>query len=248
MWDRPMLKFYAKEQLKQYYWTAFLVCLVGGLLGGTGVGSGGGGSSGGSGFSGATQGASSGLSGDYGYGAVADFFSSYYILVPLLIILALVAAFAILIGNPLSVGISTYFISAPWGNREFNILFSSFRNGRYQSIVKTMFFTQLYIFLWSLLLIIPGVIKGYEYRFVPYLISENPHLSPEEAMYYSKQMSDGEKLNMWVLDLSFIGWHLLGMMALFVGDLFVTPYVEATWAQLYFALRPRVAIPQPAQW
>ena len=105
------------------------------------------------------------------------------------------------------------------------------------NVVKTMFMKNLFVFLWSLLLIIPGIVKAYQYRFVPYIISEDPSLTPNQAMTLSRYMTDGEKGAMFVLDLSLIGWYLLGALACGIGVLFVNPYAEAAWAQLYLTLR-----------
>ena len=65
---------------------------------------------------------------------------------------------------------------------------------------------KLYTFLWSLLLLIPGIVKAYEYRMVPYLLADYPELSTEEAFRISREMMNGEKMNTFILDLSFIGW------------------------------------------
>ena len=104
-----------------------------------------------------------------------------------------------------------------------------------------MFLTNLFIGLWTLLFIIPGIIKSYSYRMVPYILSETPKLDYKEALNISKRMTDGEKFKMWILDLSFMGWYVLGALALFVGVLFVNPYVEATWAQFYLTMRRKVS-------
>lgn len=92
-------------------------------------------------------------------------------------------------------------------------------------------------FLWYLLLIIPGIVKSYAYRMVPYILADNPNIGYERAVELSMKMTDGHKFNIWVLDLSFIGWYLLGILALFIGILFVMPYVNATNAELYLVLR-----------
>lgn len=93
------------------------------------------------------------------------------------------------------------------------------------------------IFLWYLLLIIPGIVKSYAYRMVPYILADNPNIGSKEAIKLSNEMTNGHKFNMFVLDISFIGWYLLGILALIVGVLFVLPYVNATEAELYLALR-----------
>ena len=99
-----------------------------------------------------------------------------------------------------------------------------------------MFLKDLYIFLWSLLFIIPGIVKSYEYRFIPYILAENPNISVDEAFKLSKSMTDNQKGDIFILDLSFFGWYLLGMLTI-IGTVFVTPYHEATNAQLYFKIK-----------
>ena len=95
--------------------------------------------------------------------------------------------------------------------------------------------------MWSLLFIIPGVIKGYEYRMIPYLLAENPALSKKEAFALSKQMMDGEKFNAWVLDLSFIGWNILSAFTCCILAIFyVAPYQNLTNAQLYAVLKQKI--------
>ncbi len=74
---------------------------------------------------------------------------------------------------------------------------------------------------------------------VPYILADNPAMNYKDAIALSNKMTDGEKLDMWVLDLSFIGWYLLGALALLIGILFVHPYYNATQAELYIHLRKR---------
>ena len=72
---------------------------------------------------------------------------------------------------------------------------------------------------------------------VPYILSDNPNIGYERAVELSIEMTAGEKMDMWVLDLSFIGWYLLGTLLFLVGVLFVMPYENATKAELYLVLR-----------
>ena len=105
------------------------------------------------------------------------------------------------------------------------------------NVVKSMFILDIIIALWSLLFIIPGIYKSYQYRMVPYLLADNPELTAREAMDLSRVMMDGEKMNAFVLDLSFIPWQLLSAITIgIVGIIWVNPYVEATNAELYTAL------------
>ena len=107
--------------------------------------------------------------------------------------------------------------------------------------MKTIFLRDLYIFLWSLLLIIPGIVKAYEYMMVPYLLSEDPSMPTEEAFARSKAMMDGEKWNVFVLDLSFLGWNILGACTLGILTVFyVAPYQYLTHAALYGALKQKM--------
>lgn len=113
-------------------------------------------------------------------------------------------------------------------------LLDGFRSGHYVNIVLTMFLRDLFTTLWSLLLVVPGIVKHYEYLMVPYIIAENPAMDYKEAFQISKQMMDGEKMEAFIMDLSFLGWYLLsavtcGLLAIF----YVNPYVQASFAEMY---------------
>ena len=118
-----------------------------------------------------------------------------------------------------------------------NMLFG-FQNGYYGKTVWTLFLKNLYTFLWTLLLIIPGIVKSYEYRMVPYLLADCPDLSTEEAFRISREMMNGEKMNAFILDLSFIGWKLLSSITFgLVGLFYANPYEYATDAELFLVLK-----------
>lgn len=160
-------------------------------------------------------------------------------LIILIIVVAIGAAAAlqILIYNPLRVGISRFFLrnlNQPANVAEVGRGFD--RN--FTENFKTLFFMDLYIFGWSLLLVIPGIIKFYEYRMIPYLLADDPTMTRERAFAESRQMMDGNKWQTFVLDLSFIPWHLLAGLTLGILDIFyVEPYIQMTYAALYEALR-----------
>ena len=112
------------------------------------------------------------------------------------------------------------------------------RLSRYSKIVLTMFLNDLYIFLWTLLFIFPGLVKSYSYRMVPYIITEHPELEPNEAITISRNMMYGHKWDTWILDLSFIGWNILNYMTFgILGIFYVNPYICATDAQIYKILK-----------
>lgn len=93
----------------------------------------------------------------------------------------------------------------------------------------------IFVYLWSLLLIVPGIIAAYRYRMALYIMIDNPHMSALDCIRASKQMMNGHKGELFVLDLSFLGWYLLAMIP-FV-TIWVTPYTEITNVNYYLALR-----------
>lgn len=124
------------------------------------------------------------------------------------------------------------------GETSVGELLFAFRNGTYGKMVLTQFLKSLYTLLWTLLLIIPGIVKHYEYRMIPYLLADFPEMSKDDAFRISKEMMNGNKMNAFILDLSFIGWHILSAVTLgIVGIFYVNPYVNATNAELYLTLK-----------
>jgi uncharacterized membrane protein len=106
------------------------------------------------------------------------------------------------------------------------------------NVVLVMFLKNLFLMLWTLLFIIPGIVKIYSYRMVPYILKEHPELSGTKAITLSRQMMNGHKWNAFVLDLSFIGWIILSALTLGILHIFyVGPYIQATDAELYEALK-----------
>ena len=154
-----------------------------------------------------------------------------------LVIFVISLLFDAFLFNPIELGCNRFF----YKNLEepahvSNVLFSFDHN--YLNIVKVMFLRDLFIFLWSLLCVVPGIIKSYEYRMIPYILADNPEMSKDEAFALSKKMMDGQKWNAFVLDLSFIGWELLSVLTCGLLSIFyVDPYRAATNAALYEALK-----------
>ena len=139
------------------------------------------------------------------------------------------------VGNVIRVGSCRYFVESQELGRSAGLgqLFSGFSGGNYLNVVKVMFMKGLFETLWTLLLIIPGIIKSYEYYLVPYLLAETPDLPYREALRISSEMMDGHKWRLFVLELSFIGWLFLGSLLCGLGVLFVHPYESATFAEFY---------------
>lgn len=237
MWTRALLKTNAKQVLRQNYWTALLVSFIIMLLG--------------------INPTNLRLNFNLNYSTDLEYYNHQfspfhaYARLPFLESLAgFLSAFALLlsilslavhifVSNPVRVGGNRYFMESRVGNAPFSTLFSAFGNPAYRNVVKVMFLKDLFIFLWALLFIFPGIYKAYQYRMVDYLLAENPYLSYQRAFELSRGMTDGEKFNMFVLELSFFGWFFLGAMLLYIGTLFVHPYVNATFAELYAAMRAK---------
>ena len=144
---------------------------------------------------------------------------------------------SILVFNPLQVGCQRFFAENSKGPAQLGELGYGFKNG-YGRVVKTMLLTDVFLILWTLLFIIPGLIKAYSYRMVPYILAEEPELDGRAAINRSREMMNGNKWKAFVLDLSFILWILLSVITLgIVGIFYVSPYMVATGAELYHALK-----------
>ncbi|GAA4848237.1 DUF975 family protein [Paenibacillus vulneris] len=234
MWTRKQLKDRAKNVLRTSYWKAFLASLLLGVVTG-GL------------PSCSFNGGGSGKNQDFPFfsGNLGDEFDGfmYAILVGIIVVAIIVVlisiALRIFVCNPLEVGIRKYFTQSAREDVNMNYMGYGFSKGNYVVIMKAMLWRMFLNFLWYLLLIIPGIVKYYAYSMTPYLLADQPHLGTKRAVELSNRMTRGHKWRMFVLDLSFLGWYLLGTIALFIGVLFVLPYVNATQAELYLELRQR---------
>lgn len=184
------------------------------------------------------QGFKEGMS-DYspvGWMATLAIFGITFIIIFILIMTAVILM-DVFICNPVEVGCKRYFLRNLNEKAQVGNIGYAFDNN-YKNITKTMFFRDLYTVLWTLLLIIPGIVKSYEYQMIPYLLAENPQMTKEQAFAESKRMMTGQKWRAFVLDLSFIGWNILSALTLgILGIFYVQPYMDATHAALYEALR-----------
>ena len=143
---------------------------------------------------------------------------------------------SILVFNPLIVGCYRFFLKNSWSNAELNELGAGFKDN-WGNVILVMFLKNLFLGLWTLLFIVPGIIKAYSYRMVPYILKEHPELSGTKAITLSRQMMNGHKWNAFVLDLSFIGWIILSALTCGILHIFyVGPYIQATDAELYKAV------------
>lgn len=144
----------------------------------------------------------------------------------------------VIILNPIEVGKNNFFMGIRESDRSVSDILFVFKDQNWIKTSVTMFFMNLFTWLWTLLLIIPGIVKSYEYKMIPYILAENTDIDRHRAFEISKNMMQGQKFDTFVLDLSFIGWQFLsGITWGIAGILYVNPYVEATTAELYAVLR-----------
>lgn len=238
MWTSADLKNDAKQRLQGNYWNGFVATLAAALTYGGGL-------SGSSSYSFSQEDFDMDQS-----GSVQDFFSQFtreeirVFIVAFLttFVIAMIISYVlrIFLGYPLVIGKVRFFIVNTKYQATTKEIGWGFRH-QYTHMVGAMFIRDLKISLWSLLFVIPGIVKSYEYRMVPYVLSENPTITTKRAFEISREMTRGEKANLFVLDLSFIGWYLLGMLACCgLGLFFLYPYQEATYAEFYRIKRDEV--------
>lgn len=145
--------------------------------------------------------------------------------------LTLVSLFVLL---PLAVGYSNSMrvLLETGDNRLTNNSFS-LGFGNWLHVVWGMILSTIYIFLWTLLLIIPGIIKSYSYALTPYILVEHPEMSANEAIEESMRLMDGHKFDLFYLQLSFIGWAILSILSLGLGFFWLIPYQMTAQAAFY---------------
>jgi uncharacterized membrane protein len=240
MWIRKELKDRAKQTLRKYYWVALLVAFVTAAVGGYAMGA-----------------PSIGYRYQFGNyhpqpyhfnGMTFDngFFPAFAAVIAViaafaalfgLIALAICAAYKIFVAGPAAIGMRRYFLEARQDRSEPGNLFYAFHRGQYGNAVKATAWRVLFTFLWTLLFIIPGIVKCYAYSMIPYIMADNPKMEYKRAMTLSMAMTKGHKWKIFVLDLSFFGWGILGLLCCGIGIAFLAPYIAATKAEMYVVLR-----------
>ncbi|TLS49434.1 DUF975 family protein [Paenibacillus antri] len=142
----------------------------------------------------------------------------------------------LLLGGPLAFGLYAYFLHVVRGNRpELGVMFSGFQ--RFVPTLVLYLLQAIFVFLWMLLLIVPGIIAALRYSMSYFILLENPGLSPLDAINRSKEMMQGHKMQLFLLQLSFIGWALLCVLTLGIGLLWLMPYMQTSMAAFYERLK-----------
>lgn len=144
---------------------------------------------------------------------------------------------ASLIMIPLSYAIVVMFLDFVRGGQiEVAKLFDGYKND-FSRIFTTGLLQYIYTVLWSLLLIIPGIIKSYSYSMTFYILKDNPELKNNAAIEKSMQMMSGHKMDLFLLHLSFIGWAILSCITMGIGFIFLIPYMYTAQAHFYEDLK-----------
>lgn len=143
-----------------------------------------------------------------------------------------------LLALPLSVGFAgTFRRLLTQGDAQLVDNFFEISIHDYLHTVATMALRSVYVFLWTLLLIVPGIIKALSYAMVPYLVKDRPELSADQTIDLSVQMMEGHKSELFGLYLSFFGWFILCIFTFGIGFVFLKPYVSTTVADFYEDLK-----------
>ena len=154
------------------------------------------------------------------------------VLLPLVSVAGLLSLAALILGGTVELGYAKFLLKQ-YDRKElqFSDLFSQFE--RFGTGFAQKFLRTLFTVLWSLLFIIPGIVKGLSYAMTPFILEEHPEMTASQAIKASMQLMDGHKMDLFILGLSFIGWSLLACLTMGIGFLFLNPYMNAAYAAFY---------------
>ena len=180
------------------------------------------------------------LSGNWGL-AIGTFLVYGIIISSLQFIPVVGSVLALFIAGPMLVGVSMFSLSLSRGeNARLEQIFEGFKN--YGTVLGAYLLMVLFIFLWMLLLIIPGIIAAIAYSQTFYILAEDDAISSMDALKKSKEMMDGYKWKYFCLGLRFIGWALLCILTLGIGFLWLSPYIQISYAKFYEDLKNNQAV------
>lgn len=227
----------AREALKGNWFIAVIAGFIASLLGGV--------TSTGASYSSSSSSSSEGGTGT-GTGGTADFemaleeifgdpeFVTMFLTIfgIALVVASVFSIIYMIIGGAVGIGYSKFNLDLIDGNEaRVGTLFDYFNDWKKGFIARLL--RSIYIFLWSLLFVIPGIMASYSYVMVHYVMAEDPSLTAREALRESKEIMRGNRWRLFCLLLSFIGWDILGALTLGIGYLWINPYREAAIAAFY---------------
>ena len=162
--------------------------------------------------------------------------AAYIVFAKVLKIEALGSVATILLSAPFSISIIMIYLRLADGIRpEISNTFDGF--SIFGKSVLLVVLIEIFVTLWSLLFIVPGIIKAYSYSLAPYILAENPEMSANDAIKESKRLMNGHKMDFFVLQLSFIPWILLVCVTFGVASIYVSPYISATYVNFYNSIK-----------
>ena len=163
------------------------------------------------------------------------------------IVAIVMAVVYFVLGSIISVGYARFNLNlVDRGNPAFETLFGYFSYWKTTAVSKLL--QSVYVLLWSLLFIIPGIVATYSYAMTEFILAEHPELTASEAIAQSKEMMSGNRLRLFCLNISFIGWDILCLFTLGIGSLWLNPYKQAATAAFYREIsRTEYSIPN-ADW
>ena len=154
------------------------------------------------------------------------------VLLPLVSLAGLLGIVSFILGGTVELGYAKFLLKQ-YDKKElqFSDLFSQFE--RFGTGFAQKFLRTLFTVLWSLLFIIPGIVKGLSYAMTPFILEEHPEMTASEAIKASMRLMDGHKMDLFILGLTFIGWQILACLTMGIGFLFLNPYMNAAYAAFY---------------
>lgn len=154
------------------------------------------------------------------------------VLLPLVSLAGLLGIVSFILGGTVELGYAKFLLKQ-YDRKElqFSDLFSQFE--RFGTGFAQKFLRTLFTVLWSLLFIIPGIVKGLSYAMTPFILEEHPEMTASEAIKASMKLMDGHKMDLFILGLTFIGWEILACLTMGIGFLFLNPYMNAAYAAFY---------------
>lgn len=183
------------------------------------------------------------LTGKWGFAAVGTLVYVAVILIPVLILdlifapengggSAVSAIYSLIITGPTTLGYTMFALSI-FRKRETSVAEVFYGFEKFGKALGLYLVMSLFIFLWTLLFIIPGIIAGFRYSLAFFVLADNPEIGIMDALNESKRLMRGNKWKLFCLQLSFIGWAILCVFTLGIGTLWLTPYMEVSIAAFY---------------
>ncbi len=153
------------------------------------------------------------------------------------------AAITLIISGPLSFALAYIFLKQSRDGQPINFedLLIGFKNDFAQNLLLGLL-SSIFIALWSMLFVIPGIVKSYSYSMIYYIKADHPEYNWQQCLTESRRIMNGKKMDLFIQDLSFLGWMFVGSLACGIGTLWVAPYMNASRAYFYESVKNSNAV------